>query len=56
MPILDVGCGAGNTLIYLANNGFNTLIGIDQFIEPQILILSKKYLKRRYLNLMENIP
>jgi len=35
-PILDVGCGRGNTLIYLASIGFTNLAGIDPYVAEDL--------------------
>ncbi len=35
-PILDVGCGAGNTLAMLAHEGFTNLTGVDPFLSSTV--------------------
>lgn len=35
--VLDLGCGAGRFLLYLASQGFTSLTGADPFIEKELL-------------------
>jgi 2-polyprenyl-3-methyl-5-hydroxy-6-metoxy-1,4-benzoquinol methylase len=45
--ILDIGCGTGETLYYLRQEGFSNLTGIDPFIENETSIPSIKILRKK---------
>lgn len=47
--MLDVGCGAGSLLYDLSTTGFDNLLGIDPYIEDDILYSDKLKILKRYI-------
>lgn len=52
--ILDMGCGAGNLLYSLNKMGFKNLVGVDPYIDEDIIDGNIKILKRTINNLPNN--
>ncbi|MFA6598894.1 MAG: class I SAM-dependent methyltransferase [Ignavibacteriaceae bacterium] len=53
--ILEVGCGRGELLVKLSDAGFNNLLGIDPFIEKDIIFNNKyKIIKKDLAQIDEN--
>ena len=52
--ILDVGCGAGNFLYFLNKMGFRNLVGVDPYIEEDIIDGNIKIFKRTINDLPNN--
>ncbi|HOI39823.1 MAG TPA: class I SAM-dependent methyltransferase [Methanobacterium sp.] len=49
--VLDVGCGSGNLLYSLENAGFKSLMGIDPYLEEEIISANLKLIKKEFLYL-----
>lgn len=52
--ILDVGCGAGNFLYSLREIGFKNLVGVDPYIDKDIMNRDVKILKKTIHELSDN--
>jgi SAM-dependent methyltransferase len=52
--ILDVGCGAGHSLVALRYFGFNGLAGVDPFIESEITIDNSVVIRKCQLNELDD--
>ncbi|GIY64167.1 EEF1A lysine methyltransferase 2 [Caerostris extrusa] len=52
LPILDVGCGNGMTLVFLAKAGFVDLTGVD-YAEEAILLAEKIAQNKNVMNFLE---
>lgn len=52
--ILDVGCGAGNLLYSLKDIGFKNLVGVDPYINGDVIDADVKILKKTIYKLLDN--
>jgi len=52
--ILDVGCGAGNMLYSLNETGFKNLVGVDPYIDEEVINGDVKLLKKTTYELPDN--
>jgi len=52
--ILDVGCGAGNLLYSLKDIGFKNLVGVDPYINGEVIDADVKILKKTIHELPDN--
>lgn len=51
--ILDVGCGKGNFLVYLKNQGMLNVLGIDPYIDEDVFLDGKVLVRKITLNQLE---